>query len=336
MRTLGQAEGATFIAAEATPGEFDLSLDGATLTITPRQSRPFRRTLRPVAHFEVDTPQGPYPELNLTMGRIVFEGGQTDSRSYRPFSRDPVRSLRALYLGPELPTEDDPAYFNAVCADHAARLPHEDHAWVRVLPSTSEGTSSRAKRLEYLHYHAHGWFHLVEMDLLDAMTRASVLPGKHVIEIGSYQGRSTAVIAAALGDLDAESLVIAVDPNELSEQQADVTAANVASVGQRKRLVQIQRRAGAIASLLADEVAHLTFVDGSHLYEHVLADFQLCDRLLAPGGIMVFHDVYAPAHLGYEPPRSGPARVVNEVVLPTGRYKPLAGAHLALALRKLD
>ncbi len=334
METIGQTRDVTFLATGETGKAFELTLDDMTLRVTPRQAKPFRRTLRPVARFDVATPRGDYPELNLSMGRIVFEADQTEPKHYAPFSRDDARRLQTLYLGPELPTEDDPTYFMQICDDHAGRLAEEGHAWIQALPHQTQERHARTDRLVMLHHHAHGWFHLVEMDLLDAMVRASVQPDRHVIEIGSYQGRSTAVIAAALGDVGADSLVVALDPNELSDQQADVTVANVASVGQRRRLVQIQRRASVLSSLLADEVAHMAFIDGSHLYDEVLADFELCDRLLAAGGMMVFHDVYAINHLGYEPPRPAPARIVNEVALPSGRYKPLAAAHLAMALQK--
>ncbi len=336
MRTIGEADGVGYLVADALGEGFEFALKGPTLAIRPRQAEPFRRTLRPVARFDVETPQGRYPELNLSMGRIVFEAGSSEPRQYRPFSRDPARSLRSLYVGPELPTEDDPDYFCDVCTAHAVGLASDAHPWIQGLPGSPEDRGRRRDRLIYLHHHAHGWFHLVEMDLLDAMVRASARNGTHAVEIGSYQGRSTAVIAAAHDDVGVDSLVIAVDPNALSRQQADMVAANVASVADRRRLVQIQRPAASVSSLFANAIAHVGFIDGSHLYEDVRLDFELCDRLLVPGGVLVFHDVYPAAHLGYDSPRPGPGRVVSEIVLPTGRYRPIAGAHLALALKKLE
>ncbi|MFT7383599.1 MAG: hypothetical protein ACI90G_001177, partial [Urechidicola sp.] len=34
----------------------------------------------------------------------------------------------------------------------------------------------------------------------------------------------------------------------------------------------------------------LIFVDGSHAYSYVMHDSLMCQRMLAPGGIMVWHD----------------------------------------------
>ncbi len=335
MRTLGEADGVAYVADDDTCQAFDTNLDGQTLCITPRTPTPQRRLLRPVAHFEVATDCGHYPELNLMMGRIEFGAGDASAKRYRPFSRDPARTLKTLYLGPEKLDGDDPGYFGAVCGHWNAQLSPELSPWIEALGSVTD-VDDRMERFDFLHRHAHGWFHLMEMNLLDLMVRASARAGRHVIEIGTYQGRSSAVLAAALGDCGTDSLVFTIDPNELSDQQADVAAASVAAVGQRRRLVQIQRGASAAGPVFADGIAHLAFIDGSHEYDDVLDDFHLCHRLLAPGGILVFHDVYAPAHLGYEPPRPAPAEIVANVVLPTDEYRPLAGAHLTLALQRVD
>ena len=41
--------------------------------------------------------------------------------------------------------------------------------------------------------------------------------------------------------------------------------------------------------------AQLAFIDGWHTYDHTLVDFFFVDRLLEPGGIVVFDDVGHPA-----------------------------------------
>jgi predicted O-methyltransferase YrrM len=333
MQLVGESDGVIFMAMEEVVREFDVSVGKGIAKVGPKERRPQRRVVRPVAIFEVSTPAGAYPEINISMGRIAFEREQGDAREYRAFSRDEGRRLQAVYLGMDRPGDDDPRFFNGVFDHFLGMLSADRLGW---LPEAALGADRNGigDRLEFLHYHAHGWLQIIEMQLLDLMTRCSACNDAHVIEIGSYQGRSTAVIAAALGDRQVDSLIFSLDPNEISAQQADVAMANVAAVDQRRRLVQIHRGAEQAGHLLADGIAHLAFIDGRHEYEYVLNDFQLCDRLLRPQGILVFHDVYSPAHLGYDPAHTGPAQVIDEAVLGSGRYRPLVGAHLMVAMQK--
>lgn len=295
-----------------------------------------KQAVRVLAWFDVQTPHGSYPELNHFMGRFDLAPGGTFE--YRPFSRDDRRTLRAVYLGPERPLIDDADLFLGAFADFAERgLNHLsgecDAAAERATPNVRAGWSERMTRLNW---HAHGWMTLGELLLLDWAARRSARNGRHVVEIGSYQGRSTATIAAALGDAGVDSLLVSIDPNELCPQQADVTLANVSAVGERRRLVQVHRRSDEVDGLLRDGTACMAFIDGSHEAPDVLADFRRCDRWLAPGGLLALHDVYPIRHLGYEPPHVGPAQIVEQVLLPGGRYLPLAAAHLTLVLKKLS
>lgn len=335
LEALGASDGVEFVVDGRLLEQFAFSLDAGALRAIPRRPAPQRRTLRPLAFVEVQTPAGLYPELTLSMGRIDFEPGRADERRYRPFTRDDQRTIRTVVVGMDRPLVEDATFFNAVFQGFVADVLSE--SWPeRAELGTPTDVQAWAERFERLNWHAHGWMSLAELHLLDWAARISAAGDRHVIEIGSYQGRSTAAIAAALGDRGVQSLVLSVDPNELSAQQADVARANVAAVGEAARLVQVQRTSRAVRSLFADNIACMAFIDGCHDAADVLADFRLCDRLLAPGGVLAFHDVYPIRHLGYTPPRTGPAEVIEQVVLPSGRYRPLAAAHLLLALRKMD
>ncbi|TWT41132.1 hypothetical protein RAS1_38250 [Phycisphaerae bacterium RAS1] len=320
-----QGSNAAYLIDRRLADGYELGVDDGTFRLAPHAPAAGRRIIRAAAAFDVTSPAGVYPEMNISMGRIVFEPNDAQPRRYRPFSRDAQRRLTVAYLGPEGATDEDcPFFFKAF--DHF-------RAAVR-LPADADGTSRRHERFEHLHRHAHGWFHLVEMQLLDLAVRSEAPRGGHIIEIGSYQGRSTAVLAAAAQDCGSDALVISIDPNELSPQQADVAAACVASVGQRRRLVQIQRPAARTAGLLRDELACVAFIDGSHEYADVVADFELCDRWLRPGGLLALHDIFPAEHLGYPAPDPGPGDALRRVILPTRRYEPIAAAHLTLVLRK--
>ncbi|MEP0847956.1 MAG: class I SAM-dependent methyltransferase [Phycisphaerae bacterium] len=335
LETLGVSDGIEFAVDGRLCEPFEFSLDAGALLVLPRRPAPQRRTLRPLAFVEVQTSAGLYPELMLSMGRIDFEPGQSDEHRYRPFTRDDQRTIRTVLVGLERPLVEDAAFLNAVFRRFVTAALAESWPERAELGMPSD-VPAWAARFELLNWHAHGWMSLAELHLLDWATRVSAAGDRHVIEIGSYQGRSTAAIAAALGDRGVQSLVLSIDPNELAAQQAEVARANVAAVGQTARLVQVQRTSRSVKNVFADRIACMAFIDGSHEPADVLADFRLCDRLLAPGGVLAFHDVYPIRHLGYTPARTGPAELIEQIVLPSGRYRPLAAAHLLLALQKTD
>ncbi|MFN0134641.1 MAG: class I SAM-dependent methyltransferase [Phycisphaerae bacterium] len=321
-----------------TAEQFIVEPHGDKFDIAPRAPSPTRRCLRPIAAMRVEHDAGTYPEINISMGRIAIDAGDATPRAYQPYSRDPRRSVVDWMLSPEELNGD------------SRRCVQDLTAWVRTaieracpgneLDAGNALSSARltrvADRLTKIHNHAFGWFHPTEMLLLHLASCAARLPDRHVIEIGSFQGRSTAVLAAAMEDVQSRGLLVSVDPNELSPAQATVAAANVATFDAGKRLVQVQRRSNALGGIFADSAFGLAFIDGSHDFDDVRRDFEMCDRLLAPGGVLLLHDVYPAAHLGYRPQVDGPTRCADEVILPTGRYEPIGAAHLTIAMRKKE
>lgn len=334
MHTIGRFREVTYIADPKLDSEFCVSAIDETLAIEPRRSAAHRRTLRPLALFRVELGRHVFTELNISMGRIEIPPRSTAIARYRPYSPDPRRTLLAAFIGEEPSTGEDAAYLTGVCDWVYRRLASDSPEWMPSLDAQS--LRVRAGRFAELHAHAHGWFHITEMHLLDLIARRSAQRAGCVIEIGTYQGRSTSVIAAALGDCGSDALVIGIDPNVLCDQQAEAARINVASVGQLRRFVQIQRTAAQAAQILAIGSARMAFIDGSHEYDDVVTDFTICDRLVAAGGFIVFHDIYPAAHLGYQPAVSGPTRALQEIVYPTNRYRPIAASHLTLALQKLS
>src|SRR6185437_13459100 len=47
----------------------------------------------------------------------------------------------------------------------------------------------------------------------------------------------------------------------------------------------------AIEKILGDEKLDLLFIDGDHTYEGVRRDWEMYSPLVAPGGLVVFHDI---------------------------------------------
>ena len=114
-----------------------------------------------------------------------------------------------------------------------------------------------------------------------------------IVEIGSFKGRSTCCLAA--GCRGSQKRVFAIDAfdggvdlpsvNTLPDFSRNLLVCGVSSyvepvVGLSSKVARTWRRP-----------IHLLFIDGSHAYEDVLADFAGFFPRVVPGGIIAFHDV---------------------------------------------
>jgi predicted O-methyltransferase YrrM len=134
---------------------------------------------------------------------------------------------------------------------------------------------------------------------------AKSLPDESIIvEIGSFKGRSTC--ALAYGCKGTRKHVFAVDTFQgnstdftlakvarrgFTEPFFDVFRSNIEKNG-LSALVTPVRGTSAEAATNWDKPIHLLFIDGSHEYEAVLADFNNFFPHVVPGGIVAFHDVH--------------------------------------------
>lgn len=134
---------------------------------------------------------------------------------------------------------------------------------------------------------------------------ASVAPGGRIVEIGSYQGRSTIVLATAAAP-DVE--VIAIDPhagNDRGPQQFEGPAAagqadheafcaNLAQAGviDRVRHLRLSSQSAEARAAVAGPIDVL-YIDGAHRLAPALADLRGWPRLVAPGGTLLVHDSFS-------------------------------------------
>ena len=147
-----------------------------------------------------------------------------------------------------------------------------------------------------------GW--LSDDQALRLWTRALDVPrGGRIVEIGSFQGRSTIVLASAARD---GVEVVAIDPhagNDRGPQEIDGFAqeaaedheafhANLARAGVDGRVRHV--RAFSHDALAAvDGPIDLLFVDGAHRYQPALADLREWGDRVVPGGSMLVHDSFS-------------------------------------------
>ena len=303
---------------------FTVDRDAEAVIVRPREPLPRRCTIRPAALFEQD--RG-FPDVNTVMGRLVFPNGTTTPQTYRPFTLDPQRRLRELFLPVEATPEDDwPAsttrWRNWISV--ARRLCRAAH-----VPWKGLSDDEIEKLVQFV-----PWPEPLEGCLLHALTQWTHEVGQCVIEIGSFRGRSASMLALALRSLDSDSLIISIDPHsDQPHNQAHVRTA-LAQLGEEPRLVQFACPSDQGSRILRRACASLIFVDGDHSYDQVVADFDNYRDLLALGGCIVFHDYGYGNHTGgpEADPEVRPA--VDARVMTADGFKPVLLAHTQFAFQK--
>jgi predicted O-methyltransferase YrrM len=161
---------------------------------------------------------------------------------------------------------------------------------VRELAETSEERQFR--RMWHELDSVEGWLLASEGRWLFNAARA--LPSQaNIVEIGSYKGRSTCCLA--LGCKGTERHIFAIDsfdggPNLPNSDSLPDFRANLKRQGVSECVDTIVGLSANVAKTWNKPI-HFLFVDGSHLYEDVLADFAGFFPHVIPGGVVAFHDV---------------------------------------------
>ena len=147
-----------------------------------------------------------------------------------------------------------------------------------------------------------GW--LTDGQALRLWARASALtPPARIVEIGSFQGRSTVVLArAAVEGVE----LVAIDPHagndrgpqEISGFEAEaendnaVFEANLTAAGVRDRVRHV-RAFSADAHGEVDDPIDLLYIDGAHRYGPALDDIRRWGARVRDGGTMLIHDSFS-------------------------------------------
>lgn len=131
-------------------------------------------------------------------------------------------------------------------------------------------------------------------DLLRRMT-TQVRP-RVAVEVGLAFGVSTLYILDGLAEIGAGKL-IGMDPAQHDEYWRGGGLHNLKKAGLEGYYEFHEEQSQTLLPRLEVEGvrAQLGFIDGWHTYDHTLVDFFFLDRLLEPGGIVVFDDVGYPA-----------------------------------------
>jgi predicted O-methyltransferase YrrM len=132
---------------------------------------------------------------------------------------------------------------------------------------------------------------------------AGTRAGDQIVEIGSFQGRSTIVMASAAPP---EVPVIAIDPhagNDRGPQEIEGFAAeaesdheiftrNLAEAGVAEHVRHVRAFSDAAHTQVSGDISVL-YIDGAHRYAPARNDIRDWGARVAPGGTMLIHDSFS-------------------------------------------
>jgi predicted O-methyltransferase YrrM len=150
-----------------------------------------------------------------------------------------------------------------------------------------------------------------------ALLAACPTTAGEILEIGSFKGKSTIILAKAAA-LAGRPRVVAIDPfvhpglagGNASRQQLDQ---NLQGHGVAEQ-VEFHQEYSALVAKTWTRPLRLLWIDGDHSYQGAKSDFDCFARFLADGAIVAMHDVL---HA-----EEGPIRVILEDVLLSRHFGP--------------
>jgi predicted O-methyltransferase YrrM len=165
-------------------------------------------------------------------------------------------------------------------------------------PAAAEGAPAGADAALAAAAGVDGW--LTDAQARRLFARGAAAGGGQVVEIGSFRGRSTIVLAFAAG------AVVAIDPHAGSDRgpqeiaadagrgEADHAAftANLAAAGVADRVRHVRAMSGEALGAVHGDIA-LLYVDGAHRFGPARDDLRRWGARVPAGGAMLVHDSFS-------------------------------------------
>lgn len=181
-----------------------------------------------------------------------------------------------------------------------------------------------------------GWLYEDEIELLATIcyTKAQTKKVPVLVEIGSYCGKATAVMALTVKEINNEAKIFAIDDFSgrlgAEDTRIDLYAPSFEKFQHTLRQSEIINEITIIknTSSLVDfkEEIDVLLVDGLHDYANVARDFYNYEKHLKPDSILLFHD--------YDTGFPGVTHFVNELIF-NGNYQTLGKINSLVALKMI-
>ena len=191
-------------------------------------------------------------------------------------------------------------------------------------------TAILADEIDRVVAEVHGWLDPLEGRLLFRLAQQAD-PAGWIVEIGSWQGRSTIWLAAG-AKAGRGARVAAVDPHrgtylrDEDETTEPALRRNLARAGVDDQVDVIVATSESAAATW-DRPVSLLWIDGDHEYESVRQDVLRWERHLLPDAIVALHDTFM---------WPGPERVVDELLVGSRRYRGFEYADTTTAARRCE
>jgi predicted O-methyltransferase YrrM len=147
-----------------------------------------------------------------------------------------------------------------------------------------------------------GWLTDTEIILLYNLSLTVGTDG-HVVEIGSWKGKSTIALALGIKDSGKRGYIWAIDPHEgiikigKNEEKSTYSSfiKNIKKAG-IEEFVRPVVNTSAGAAKRWNKPIRLLFIDGLHDYEHVQTDIAYWSAWILNNGVIAFHDAFCGEH----------------------------------------
>lgn len=147
-----------------------------------------------------------------------------------------------------------------------------------------------------------GWMSPDQAERLYAAALTAV-PGEQIVEIGSFRGRSTIVLASAAQE---GVEIFAIDPHagndrgpqeiegfsEAASTDHDVFLHNLRTAGVDGRITHVRAFSDAAHGAVSGPIRVL-YVDGAHRYSPARSDIREWGTRVQPGGVLLIHDSFS-------------------------------------------
>ena len=173
-----------------------------------------------------------------------------------------------------------------------------------------------------------GWFGPQEGRLLYHLA-AEADPAGSIVEIGSWQGKSTIWLAAG-AKTGRGARVVAIDPHRGTylRKEGETTEfalrANLARAGVEDQVEVVVATSAEVSAMWSRPVS-LLWIDGDHEYESARRDFEVWEPHLRANAVVAFHDTFV---------IDGPERVVREFLIKRRCYDSFVHADTTTAARR--